>query len=53
MMQIEVAIKSLMAAEGIKDMKTIGELLIYGNQQLKEAEIDTYILDCQLLLKRY
>lgn len=51
-MQIEVAIKSLMAAEGIKDMKTIGELLIYGNQQLKEAEIDTYILDCQLLLTK-
>ena len=41
-----------MAAEGIKDMKTIGELLIYGNQQLKEAEIDTYILDCQLLLTK-
>ena len=51
-MQIEVAIKSLMAAEGIKDMKTIGELLVYGNQQLKEAEIDTYILDCQLLLTK-
>lgn len=50
--QIEVAIKALMAAEGIKDMKTIGELLIYGNEQLKEAEIDTYILDCQLLLTK-
>ncbi|MCQ2969536.1 MAG: DUF1385 domain-containing protein, partial [Clostridium sp.] len=51
-MQIEVAIKSLMAAEGIKDKKTIRELLIYGNEQLKEVEIDTYILDCQLLLTK-
>ena len=48
--QIEVAIESLMAAEGIEDKKKIGELLIYGNKRLKEAEIDTYILDTQLLL---
>ena len=48
--QIEVAIKALMAAEGIVYMKTIGELLIEGNKILKEAEIDTYIIDTQLLL---
>ena len=48
--QIEVAIRSLMAAEGIEYMKTIGELLIEGNNILKEADIDTYILDSQLLL---
>ncbi|MEN8078850.1 peptide chain release factor N(5)-glutamine methyltransferase [Clostridioides difficile] len=48
--QLEVAIKSLMAAEGIEYKKTIGELLIDGNKILKEADIDTYILDTQLLL---
>lgn len=48
--QLEVAIKSLMAAEGIEYKKTIGELLIDGNKILKEANIDTYILDTQLLL---
>ncbi len=48
--QLEVAIKSLMAAEGIEYNKTIGELLIDGNKILKEANIDTYILDVQLLL---
>lgn len=48
--QLEVAIEALKAAEGIKYMKTIGELLKIGNQILKEAEIDTYILDTQLLL---
>lgn len=48
--QLEVAIKSLMAAEGIEYKKTIGELLIEGNKILKEANIDTYILDTQLLL---
>lgn len=48
--QLEVAIKSLMAAEGIEYKKTIGELLIDGNKILKEANIDTYILDVQLLL---
>ena len=48
--QLEVAIKSLMAAEGIEYKKKIGELLIDGNKILKEANIDTYILDTQLLL---
>lgn len=48
--QLEVAIEALKAAEGIKYMKTIGELLKVGNQILKEVEIDTYILDSQLLL---
>ena len=48
--QIEVAIKSLMIAEGIKYMSTIGELLDYGVKTLKEADIDTYLLDAQLLL---
>ena len=48
--QLEVAIKSLMAAEGIEYKKTIGELLIDGNKILKEADIETYILDTQLLL---
>lgn len=48
--QLEVAIKSLMAAEGIEYKKTIGELLIDGNKILKEANIETYILDTQLLL---
>lgn len=48
--QLEVAIKALMAAEGIEYKKTIGELLIDGNKILKEANIDTYILDTQLLL---
>ena len=48
--QLEVAIKSLIAAEGIEYKKKIGELLIDGNKILKEANIDTYILDTQLLL---
>lgn len=49
--QIEVAIAALMKAEGIKPKeKTIGELLDIGSQILKEEEIDTYILDAQLLL---
>lgn len=48
--QLEVAIEALKAAEGIKYMKTIGELLKIGNQILKDVEIDTYILDTQLLL---
>jgi len=49
-LQLEVAIEALKAAEGIKYMKTIGELLKIGNQILKDANIDTYILDTQLLL---
>lgn len=49
--QIEVAIAALMKAEGIKPKeKTIGELLEIGYRVLKEANIDTYKLDCQLLL---
>ena len=45
-----MAIESLKAAEGIEYKKKIGELLIDGNKILKEANIDTYILDTQLLL---
>lgn len=48
--QLEVAIESLKAAEGIEYKKKIGELLIDGNKILKQANIDTYILDTQLLL---
>lgn len=49
--QIEVAIAALRAAEGLEEpKKTVGELLKYGNDMLKEANIDTYILDTQLLL---
>ena len=48
--QLEVAIESLKAAEGIEYKKKIGELLIDRNKILKEANIDTYILDTQLLL---
>ena len=48
--QIEVAIASLLAAEGIEYKKKIGELLKEGADILKEAAIDTYVLDAQLLL---
>ena len=48
--QIEVAIASLLAAEGIEYKKKIGELLKEGADILKEAAIDTYVLDSQLLL---
>ncbi|MBK1811443.1 peptide chain release factor N(5)-glutamine methyltransferase [Clostridium sp. YIM B02505] len=48
--QIEVAIRALKAAEGIKDDETIGKLLSKGNETLKAAEIDSYVLDCQLIL---
>ena len=48
--QLEVAIASLLAAEGIEYKKTIGELLKEGSDILKEAFIDTNILDAQLLL---
>lgn len=49
--QIEVAIAALMAAEGIEEPeKTIGQLLEIGIAKLKEVNIDTYILDAQLLL---
>ncbi|MCR1951756.1 peptide chain release factor N(5)-glutamine methyltransferase [Clostridium sp. DSM 100503] len=49
--QIEVAIAALMKAEGLKPKeKTIGELLDIASKELKEVNIDTYILDAQLLL---
>jgi release factor-specific protein-(glutamine-N5) methyltransferase len=48
--QIEVAIASLLAAEGIEYKKKIGELLQEGSSILKEAAVDTYMLDSQLLL---
>ncbi len=49
--QLEVAIAALMTAEGIKvKEKTIGELLEIGSKELKEQNIDTYMLDAQLLL---
>lgn len=49
--QIEVAIASLKAAEGIKDPdKTIEELINTGTFTLKERGIDTARLDAELLL---
>lgn len=49
--QIEVAIASLKAAEGIKDpSKTIEELINAGTTTLKEKGIDTARLDSELLL---
>lgn len=49
--QIEVAIAALMAAEGLEESeKTIGQLLEIGVEKLKREDIDTYILDSQLLL---
>lgn len=49
--QIEVAIASLKAAEGIKDAdKTIEELIKMGTVALKEKGIDTARLDAELLL---
>lgn len=49
--QIEVAIASLKAAEGIEDMdKTIEELLNSGTSILKQNKIDTARLDAELLL---
>ena len=49
--QIEVAIASLKAAEGIEDMDTtIEELLNSGTSVLKENKIDTARLDAELLL---
>ncbi len=46
--QIEVAIASLRAAENLKE--TIGSLIDKGSKRLKEAHIDSYLLDTQLLL---
>jgi release factor-specific protein-(glutamine-N5) methyltransferase len=49
--QIEVAIAALMSAEGIKPKeKAIGDLLDIGSKILKAEDIDTYMLDAQLLL---
>ncbi|SFB24051.1 protein-(glutamine-N5) methyltransferase, release factor-specific [Clostridium frigidicarnis] len=49
--QIEVAITALKNAEGIKPKKkTIGELLSFSNKILKENNIESYVLDSQLLL---
>lgn len=49
--QIEVAIAALMSAEGIKEKEnSIGKLLDMGSKELKENDIDTYMLDAQLLL---
>ena len=49
--QLEVAIAALMSAEGIKPKeRTIGELLDTGSKALKAEDIDTYMLDAQLLL---
>lgn len=59
--QLEVAIVALKAAEGIdyakhikisKGAVAIGELLAKGNEILKTAGIDTYQLDCQLILAK-
>lgn len=51
--QIEVAIKALKEAEGIKEKeKNIGELLNKSMEILKEAEIDSYIIDSQLLIAK-
>lgn len=48
--QIEVAIASLKAAEGIKDTKKIEELINAGTATLKDKGIDTARLDAELLL---
>ncbi|MGL4763393.1 MAG: peptide chain release factor N(5)-glutamine methyltransferase [Sarcina sp.] len=48
--QIEVAILALKKAEGLRVEKTIRELLNEGNQILKKAEVESYILDSQLLM---
>ena len=49
--QIEVAIASLKAAEGIEDLdKTIEELINTGTKTLKDNGVDTARLDSELLL---
>lgn len=48
--QIEVAIASLKAAEGIKDAKKIEDLINSGTVTLKDKGIDTARLDAELLL---
>lgn len=49
--QIEVAIASLKAAEGISEEKSIGELLEYSNNKLKDSS-SSYILDGQLIMSK-
>lgn len=49
--QIEVAIAALMRSEGIKPKeKNLGQVLNNGIEILKNAEVDNYRLDSQLLL---
>ncbi|MGL4654459.1 MAG: peptide chain release factor N(5)-glutamine methyltransferase [Sarcina sp.] len=48
--QIEVAIIALKKAEGLRVEKTIRELLNEANQIFKNVEIESYILDAQLLM---
>lgn len=49
--QIEVAIAALKASEGIEDsLKSIEDIIKYGTKELKNKEIDTARLDCELLL---
>lgn len=51
--EIEVAIASLMVAEGIEEEKmTIGELLNEGTRILSNSNIDTARLDTQLILAK-
>lgn len=51
--QIEVAIRALKEAEGIKPKEiSVGELLSKSTEILKTAEIDSYIIDAQLLLAK-
>lgn len=48
--QIEVAILALKKSEGLRIDKTVRELLNEANLILKREEIESYILDSQLLL---
>lgn len=48
--QIEVAIMALKKAEGLRVEKTIRELLNEANQTFKSVDIESYILDAQLLM---
>ncbi|MGL4453923.1 MAG: peptide chain release factor N(5)-glutamine methyltransferase [Sarcina sp.] len=48
--QIEIAIIALKKAEGLKVEKTIRELLNEANKTFKDANIESYILDAQLLM---
>ncbi|MGL4990019.1 MAG: peptide chain release factor N(5)-glutamine methyltransferase [Sarcina sp.] len=48
--QIEIAILAIKKAEGLEVEKTIRELLNEANQILKKANVESYILDAQLLM---